>query len=56
MKSRAQMLARVCSTAMVFVPSAGGLSHNVREHTDAEQLVQGANVLLQVLLEQAQRA
>ena len=52
----AQMLARVCSTAMVFVPSAGGLSHNVREHTDAEQLVQGANVLLQVLLEQAQRA
>ena len=52
----AQMLARVCPTAMVFVPSAGGLSHNVREHTDAEQLVQGANVLLQVLLEQAQRA
>ncbi|QNP58562.1 Zn-dependent hydrolase [Paenacidovorax monticola] len=52
----AQMLARVCPTAMVFVPSAGGLSHNVREHTAPEQLEQGANVLLQVLLERAQRA
>lgn len=51
----AQMLARVCPTAMVFVPSAGGLSHNVREHTDAHQLEQGANVLLQVLLQQANR-
>ena len=51
----AQMLARVCPTAMVFVPSAGGLSHNVREHTDADQLEQGANVLLQVLLERADR-
>lgn len=51
----AQMLARICPTAMVFVPSAGGLSHNVREHTDADQLEQGANVLLQVLLERADR-
>lgn len=51
----AQMLARVCPTAMVFVPSAGGLSHNVREHTAPEQLEQGANVLLQVLLERAGR-
>lgn len=51
----AQMLARVCPTAMVFVPSAGGLSHNVREHTDALQLEQGANVLLQVMLERAER-
>ena len=52
----AQMLARVCPTAMVFVPSAGGLSHNVREHTEAQQLEQGANVLLQVMLERANRA
>ena len=52
----AQMLARVCPTAMVFVPSAGGLSHNVREHTDARQLEQGANVLLQVMLERANRS
>lgn len=52
----AQMLARVCPTAMVFVPSAGGLSHNVREHTEPQQLEQGANVLLQVMLERANRA
>jgi len=51
----AQMLARVCPTAMVFVPSREGLSHNVREYTAPEQLVQGANVLLQVLLQRAQR-
>ena len=51
----AQMLARVCPTAMVFVPSAGGLSHNVREHTEPEQLEQGANVLLQIMLERANR-
>lgn len=51
----AQMLARVCPTAMVFVPSAGGLSHNVREHTDPRQLEQGANVLLHVMVERANR-
>lgn len=51
----AQMFARICPTAMVFVPSRDGLSHNVREFTAPEQLVQGANVLLQVLLERADR-
>lgn len=30
----AQMLARICPSAMIFVPSAGGISHNPREHTD----------------------
>lgn len=49
----AQMLARVCPTAMIFVPSRGGISHNPAEHTDAEQLVTGANVLLRSLLELA---
>ena len=29
----AQMLARACPAAMIFVPSVGGLSHNVREFT-----------------------
>ncbi len=49
----AQMLARVCPTGMVFVPSAGGLSHNVAEHTDLADLEAGANVLLHVMLELA---
>lgn len=46
----AQMMARVCPSAMIFVPSAGGISHNPREHTDAADLARGANVLLDVLL------
>ncbi|MBY6206214.1 Zn-dependent hydrolase [Halomonas denitrificans] len=50
----AQMLARVCPTAMIFVPSVGGISHNIEEYTAMEDITAGANVLLQVLLELAQ--
>ena len=46
----AQMLARVCPAAMIFVPSVGGISHNVKEYTTPAQLEAGANVLLQTLL------
>jgi N-carbamoyl-L-amino-acid hydrolase len=46
----AQMLARVCPTAMVFVPSRGGISHNPAEHTDPDQLAAGTAVLLDVLV------
>ena len=46
----AQMLARVCPTGMVFVPSVDGISHNPAEHTDAVDLEAGANVLLHVML------
>ena len=49
----AQMLARMCPAGMIFVPSVGGLSHNVREHTAPDDLVAGARVLLRVLLELA---
>jgi N-carbamoyl-L-amino-acid hydrolase len=45
----AQMLARVCPTAMVFVPSARGISHNPAEYTSIEELAAGADVLLHVL-------
>jgi N-carbamoyl-L-amino-acid hydrolase len=46
----AQMFAPNCPTAMIFVPSKGGISHNVREHTAPQDIANGANVLLQVLL------
>ena len=46
----AQMLARVCPTGMVFVPSRDGVSHNPAEHTDPADLVAGADVLLQTML------
>ncbi|WP_206837042.1 Zn-dependent hydrolase [Marinobacterium iners] len=52
----AQMFAPICPTAMIFVPSADGISHNVREHTDSDDLEAGANVLLQTLLELAEQA
>jgi N-carbamoyl-L-amino-acid hydrolase len=46
----AQMLARVCPTGMIFVPSAKGLSHNPAEHTDVADLAIGADVLLHTML------
>lgn len=52
----AQMLARICPTAMVFTPSVGGLSHNIAEYTEPGDIEAGANVLLHVLLEQLEVA
>ena len=49
----AQMLARVCPAAMIFVPSVKGISHNPAEHTAPEHLAAGADVLLHTLLELA---
>jgi N-carbamoyl-L-amino-acid hydrolase len=46
----AQMMARICPAAMIFVPSEKGISHNPRAHTAPADLTQGANVLLDVLL------
>ena len=51
----AQMMARLCPTAMIFVPSVGGISHNPAEHTDPAHLAAGANVLLHTLLALAER-
>ena len=50
----AQMMARICPAAMIFVPSRGGISHNGKEHTGAQHLFAGANVLLHTLLELAE--
>jgi N-carbamoyl-L-amino-acid hydrolase len=46
----AQMMARLCPTAMIFVPSVKGISHNPAEHTAPEHLAAGADVLLHTLL------
>jgi N-carbamoyl-L-amino-acid hydrolase len=45
----AQMIARIAPAAMIFVPSAAGLSHNPREHTAPAELAHGARVLADVL-------
>ena len=49
----AQMLARVCPTSMIFTPSVGGLSHNIAEFTEPDDIVAGANVLLHVIAHHA---
>lgn len=46
----AQIMAGLVPTAMIFVPSANGLSHNPAEYTSPEDLVRGANVLLHATL------
>ena len=51
----AGMLSSVCPTGMVFVPSVNGLSHNPGEFTHPSVLAAGADVMLHVLVELAQR-
>lgn len=51
----AQMFAPNCPTAMIFVPSRDGLSHNVDEYTAPEQIRAGVKVLLDVVLARAGR-
>jgi N-carbamoyl-L-amino-acid hydrolase len=47
--------AQFAPTAMIFVPCAGGLSHNEAEEATPEDLTAGANVLLQAVLAAANR-
>ena len=49
----AQMFAPNCPTAMIFVPSKNGISHNVAEYTAPGELEAGANILLQAMLNKA---
>lgn len=49
----AQMFAPNCPTAMIFVPSRDGISHNIKEYTEPAHIEAGANVLLHVVVTQA---
>jgi len=46
----AQDLARLTPTGMIFVPSAGGISHSPKEYTSPTDMANGANVLLRTIL------
>ncbi len=50
----AQMMARLCPTGMIFVPSVKGLSHNVAEFTHPGDIEAGAAILLDLVLELAE--
>src|SRR3712207_6733681 len=47
----AQMMSRICPTAMIFVPSLNGISHNPKEFTEESDLENGANILLDVVVD-----
>jgi len=47
----AAYIARVAPTTMIFVPCAGGISHNEAESTSFEECAAGAQVLLNAVLE-----
>lgn len=47
----AQMFAPHCPTAMIFVPSYKGISHNINEYTHPDQVTNGANLLLQTVVD-----
>jgi N-carbamoyl-L-amino-acid hydrolase len=46
----AQMMSRICPSAMIFVPSRNGISHNPLEYTDDSSLIAGAQVLLETAI------
>lgn len=49
----AQTFAAVTASGLIFIPSAGGVSHAPEEYTDPEAIERGGNVLLQVMCELA---
>jgi N-carbamoyl-L-amino-acid hydrolase len=51
----AAYIARVAPTTMIFVPCAGGISHNEIESTSFEECAAGAQVLLEAVLEYDRR-
>ena len=48
------MMARICPSAMIFVPSVNGISHNPKEYTKDEDIFAGANVFINVIKNLAQ--
>ena len=46
----AQMMAAICPTTMIFIPSKNGISHSIYEYSSLEDIERGANVLLKTAL------
>jgi len=49
----AQILASICPSCMIFVPSVRGVSHNVEEFTSPQDIQAGGDVLLRLVCELA---
>ena len=50
-----QVLSSITPSAMLFVPSVKGISHNPKEFTRPEDVVNGANTVLHTILELVER-
>ena len=50
----ASYISQFVPTAMLFVPSIGGLSHNEAEYSRYEDIARGTDILLDVVMEQAE--
>ncbi len=46
----AQEIARIAPMGMIFIPSVGGISHSPKEFSKPEDVVNGANVLLNAVI------
>ena len=46
----AQYMAQIAPAGMIFCPSVGGISHSPKEYSKPQDVVNGANVLLQTIL------
>lgn len=51
----ARQMSYFCPSGMIFVPSCGGVSHNVKEHTSQSDIGAGAKVLCAALVDLANR-
>ena len=49
----AQLMAGLCPSAMIFIPSVKGISHSVDEFSRDEDIIAGANVLLNTVMDLA---
>lgn len=47
------LIAPLCPSTMLFVPSVGGITHNPKEYSTPEHVARGAQVLLDAVLELA---
>uniref|UniRef100_UPI0013D9D9EF M20/M25/M40 family metallo-hydrolase n=1 Tax=Serratia marcescens TaxID=615 RepID=UPI0013D9D9EF len=45
-----QEMAKIAPSAMIFIPSIGGISHSPKEFSTLTDMENGANVLLQTIL------
>ena len=52
----AQEMAQICPIGMIFIPSKDGISHSPKEYSTANDITNGANVLLHAVLKIDERS